>query len=157
MICSSGIIHHQTRTMKTNTEKTEKQFDLISSCHIVAVCSAAALLASSVVIQGQKEAINQTVINQKIGTGSSTDIRQLWKLRRPQIDEAKKQDICKKKFIPPTYYKTKNLIWLIEFSLITKTTGLCWSNQLTYQLFAVLGSFFLALAFSDAVISLQSL
>ncbi len=30
-------------------------------------------------------------------------------------------------------------------------------NQLTYQLFAVLGSFFLALAFSDAVISLQSL
>ena len=66
--------------MKTNTEKTEKQFDLISSRHIVAVCSAAALLASSVVIQGQKEAINQTVINQKIETGYSADIRQLWKL-----------------------------------------------------------------------------
>ena len=77
MLCASGIIHRQTRTMATNTEKTEKQFDLISSRHIVAVCSAAALLASSVVIQGQKEAINQTVINQKIETGSSADIRQL--------------------------------------------------------------------------------
>ena len=60
--------------MATNTEKTKEQFNLISSRHIVTVCSAAALLASSVVIQGQKEAINQTFINQKIEARSSADI-----------------------------------------------------------------------------------
>jgi len=63
--------------MEPNTERTEKQFDLISSRHIVVVCSAAALLASSIVIQGQKEAIKQTVINQKVEARSSADLRKL--------------------------------------------------------------------------------
>ena len=63
--------------MAHNTERTEKQFDLISSRHIVTVCSAAALLASSIVIQGQKEAIKQTVINQKVEARSSADLRKL--------------------------------------------------------------------------------
>ena len=66
--------------MENISEKTKKQFDLISSRHIVTVCSAAALLASSVVIQGQKEAINQTFINQKIEARFSADTQKVQRL-----------------------------------------------------------------------------
>jgi len=63
--------------MENISAKTEKQFDLISSRHIVTVCSAAALLASILVIQGQKEVMNQSVDHQRIEATTSDNTQSL--------------------------------------------------------------------------------
>ena len=60
-----------------NNSKNSNQFESISSRHVVAVCTVAALLASTLDIQGQKKAMNQPTNDHKIEVISSVDVRKV--------------------------------------------------------------------------------
>ena len=60
-----------------NNSKNSNQFESIYSRHVVAVCTVAALLASTLVIQGQKKAMNQPTNDHKIEVISSVDVRKV--------------------------------------------------------------------------------